>query len=98
MNGEVVLITGAAKGIGRFMAGTFARAGARLALADVQPLHTVAADLEPLGAKPLLLEADVSDEPSVEKMVGRTLDQYGQIDVLVNNAGIPTHAAWEPHW
>ncbi len=98
MQGEVVLITGAARGIGRYIAGTFAEAGGRLAIADVLPLETTAAQLRKRGVEPLLLHADVSDERSVHAMVESTLKQFGRIDVLVNNAGIATHGAWEPAW
>jgi NAD(P)-dependent dehydrogenase (short-subunit alcohol dehydrogenase family) len=98
MQGEVVLITGAARGIGRYIAGTFAEAGARLAIADVLPLDTTAEQLRAAEVEPLLVPADVSDESSVRAMIDRTLQHFGQIDVLVNNAGIATHGAWEPHW
>jgi 3-oxoacyl-[acyl-carrier protein] reductase len=98
MQGEIVLITGAARGIGRYIAGTFAEAGARLAIADVLPLDTTAAQLRASGVEPLLLHADVSDEGSVQAMVDNTIKQFGRIDVLVNNAGIATHGAWEAAW
>jgi NAD(P)-dependent dehydrogenase (short-subunit alcohol dehydrogenase family) len=98
MQGEVVLITGAARGIGRYIAGTFAEAGARLAIADVLPLDTTAEQLRAAEVEPLLIPADVSDEDSARAMIDRTLQHFGQIDVLVNNAGIATHGAWEPHW
>jgi NAD(P)-dependent dehydrogenase (short-subunit alcohol dehydrogenase family) len=98
MQGEVVLITGAAQGIGRYIAGTFAQAGARLAIADVLPLDTTAEQLRAAEVEPLLVPADVSDEDSVRAMIDRTLQHFGQIDVLVNNAGIATHGAWEPLW
>ncbi len=98
MQGQVVLITGAARGIGRYIAGTFAGAGAQLAIADVLPLDTTAKELGAAGADALQLHADVADESSVRAMVDRTLERFGQIDVLVNNAGIATHGAWEPLW
>ena len=98
MQGKVVLITGAAQGIGRFIAGTFADAGATRALADIKPLDTTAAILKEKGQDPLLSTTDVGNEAEVQRMVSAVLDRYGHIDVLVNNAGIPTHAAWEPHW
>jgi gluconate 5-dehydrogenase len=98
VQGQVVLITGAAQGIGRYIAGTFAAAGARLAVADVQPLDTTAAQLRAAEVEPLLITADVSDEDSVRAMIDRTLEHFGQIDVLINNAGIATHGAWEPAW
>src|SRR5688572_30916178 len=98
MQDQVVLITGAAQGIGRYIAGTFARAGAKLAVADILPCDTTSKELEAAGAQALALHADVSNEDSVRAMIDRTLEHYGQIDVLVNNAGIATHGAWEPAW
>jgi NAD(P)-dependent dehydrogenase (short-subunit alcohol dehydrogenase family) len=98
MQGKVVLITGASQGIGRFIAQTFAETGASLALADLKPLDTTAGILKGMGQDPLLAKADVGDEADVQRMVSAVLDRYGHIDVLVNNAGIATHAAWEKHW
>jgi 3-oxoacyl-[acyl-carrier protein] reductase len=98
MQGKIVLITGAGRGIGRFIAKTFAEAGADLALADVRPLDTTARELGGLAEDPLLITADVSSEDDVRRMIGQTLGRYGHIDVLVNNAGIATHGAWEPAW
>ena len=94
----IVLITGAARGIGRYVAGTFADAGYHLVLADVLPLETTAELMRARDTDPLLLSADVSDEESVRRMIGSALDRFGRIDVLVNNAGIATHGAWEAGW
>lgn len=84
---QVVLITGAAGGIGIAAARKFAAEGARLALVDLslEALTKAAADLP---GEPLLLAADVSNEASVEKMVADTVARFGRIDVFLNNAGI----------
>src|SRR4051794_5176254 len=97
-DGQVVLITGAARGVGRYIAHTFAEAGAQLAVADIRPVETVTAELQALGAKTMGLNADVRDEDAVHLMMERVAAEFGRIDVLVNNAAIPTHAAWEPIW
>ncbi len=83
---KVVLITGAAGGIGIAAARKFAAEGAKLALVDLsrEALEKAASDLE--GA--LLIAADVSKEEDVKAYVDRTVEAFGRIDVFVNNAGI----------
>ena len=98
MQGKVVVVTGATQGIGQYIARTFAEAGARLALVDIRPLDKSASVMRELGEDPLALQGDVGNEGDVERMIGGALDRFGHIDVLVNNAGIATHAAWEQHW
>jgi NAD(P)-dependent dehydrogenase (short-subunit alcohol dehydrogenase family) len=98
MQGQVVLMTGAARGIGRYVAGTFADVGAKLALADILPVDETAAQVRERGAETLPLSVDVANEEAVKRMVDSTIERFGRIDVLVNIAGIPTHASWEPHW
>ncbi|MCO6382937.1 SDR family NAD(P)-dependent oxidoreductase [Oceanicola sp. 502str15] len=83
---KIVLITGAAGGIGIAAARKFSEQGAKLALVDLkrEPLETAAAGLD--GA--LLLTADVSKEADVAAYVKATVEKFGRIDVFVNNAGI----------
>ncbi|PYF84576.1 NAD(P)-dependent dehydrogenase (short-subunit alcohol dehydrogenase family) [Marinomonas alcarazii] len=84
---KVVLITGAAGGIGIAAAKKFAASGAHLALVDLskEALEKVSAEID---GKVLLIGADVSNEEDVENYVQKTLDEFGKIDVFVNNAGI----------
>lgn len=99
MEGKVVLVTGAARGIGRYIAHTFAREGARLAVNDLTPLDGVSAELEDLGTEVLAIQADVRDEEAVRSMAERIVQRFGRIDVLVNNAGIVPHFNWGvPRW
>ena len=98
MQGSVVLNTGAARGVGRHIARTFAQQGARLALADIDNLDVVASELGEMGVDVLPLTADVRREDSVKEMVDRAMAHYGRIDTLVNNAGIVTHFSWAPRW
>lgn len=90
VSGRVVIITGAGQGIGRDYALAFAEAGAIPVLAEInsENLHNVAAEIEASGGKTLAIETDVGSPESVEAMVAATLDAYGQIDVLINNAAI----------
>jgi NAD(P)-dependent dehydrogenase (short-subunit alcohol dehydrogenase family) len=85
LDGKVALVTGAGRGIGREIARGYAEAGARLALADVDGA-AVEAVAQELSALPM--EVDVSDSAQVDRMVARTVEQLGGLDVAVNNAGI----------
>lgn len=86
MNGKVALVVGGARGLGRATALAFAREGASLALVDIlaDRVAETAEEIKATGAAALGLGIDVSDEDQVEAMVQRCLDEYGQIDVMVN--------------
>jgi NAD(P)-dependent dehydrogenase (short-subunit alcohol dehydrogenase family) len=89
--GKRVLVTGAARGIGRATAERFAAEGARLLLADRQAdlLHQTAEEIRTkLGAQVLAYVMDVSKKVEVEGMMAYALTELGGIDVLINNAGI----------
>lgn len=90
---KVVLITGASEGIGLATARLFAERGARLALAarSAERLERIAAELPQAVAIP----ADMRDEAAVRRMVGRTRERYGRVDVLINNAGQGLHVPIE---
>lgn len=85
---SVVIITGASSGIGAATARTFAKEGARLVLAArrKEALMEVAASLPP-ETEVLIVPTDVGDEAEVQNLVERTIERFGAIDVLVNNAG-----------
>ena len=91
---KVAIITGAASGIGLATAKIFASEGARVVLADLDPARTEAAReaAAAAGGETLALRVDVTDRASVDAMVSRTLDKWGRIDCLVNNAGITKDA------
>ena len=90
LDGKVALVTGAARGIGRAIAEELARAGADLALCDLQVewLADTAKAVESLGRKAQCWAVNVSDSAAVNQVVGDVVKQCGKIDVLVNNAGI----------
>ena len=90
LEGRRVLVTGAAKRIGRALALALARAGADVAItyrgSEAEAQATVA-DLQDLGVRALAFACDVRDEDSVAAAVGATVGQLGGLDLLVNNAG-----------
>ncbi|OBG41330.1 3-ketoacyl-ACP reductase [Mycobacterium alsense] len=85
--GRVTLVTGAGSGIGKAMAAAFARAGARVAVADVDRAGAQLTASE-IGEAATAFAVDMSDESSVDELVRRAIDSLGRIDVLCNNAGI----------
>lgn len=89
-SGKVVLITGAAGGIGKATAQAFAREGAKLALVDLNEdmLQTVAEELNIPKGDCLLISANVTNEQEVQDYVQKTKEIFGKIDVFFNNAGV----------
>jgi NAD(P)-dependent dehydrogenase (short-subunit alcohol dehydrogenase family) len=101
MQGRVVIVTGGAKGIGRHAAHTLAKAGAKVVLADAdaERLHKTAAEIHQLGSEVLAVPTDVRDEKDVRHLVYKVADRFGQIDALINDAGIVPHFNWGiPRW
>lgn len=90
LDGKVVVITGASQGIGAACAAEFSRAGARLSLSGrcEERLRENAGDA-------LVTAGDLTSETTRRALVDRTLDRYGTIDVLINNAGV---GAYRPSW
>ena len=87
---KVALITGASQGLGRALALAFAEEGARVVVnaRSDESVRPVAEEVEGAGAEVLAVAADVSREAEVEKLVRETVERFGRIDVLVNNAGL----------
>ncbi|MGI4719676.1 MAG: 1,6-dihydroxycyclohexa-2,4-diene-1-carboxylate dehydrogenase [Janthinobacterium lividum] len=85
---QVMVVTGAAQGIGRGVALAAAREGAQLLLADRSPLvHEVAQEAAACGAQVVVAEVDLETWAGASQMAARALEDYGRIDVLVNNVG-----------
>lgn len=90
LRGKSVLITGGGSGLGREMALTFAREGAKIGINDIKPesAHNVLTEVKATGGPAVALVADVSKSSAVKKMFAEFLAAFGTIDVLINNAGI----------
>jgi NAD(P)-dependent dehydrogenase (short-subunit alcohol dehydrogenase family) len=87
-DGRVVIVTGAARGLGRDYARYFAQDGANVVLADVKDTEAAAKDVAQAGPECIGVETDVTDRVSVEALMGRTKEKFGRLDALVNNAGL----------
>ena len=87
---QVVVVTGAGKGIGRAIAERFATEGARVVVNDIEEdrVNEVVASIKDVNGNAIGAVADVSDSSQVKKIFDSALDAFGTVDVLVNNAGI----------
>ncbi|WP_221568205.1 SDR family oxidoreductase [Alkalihalobacillus sp. TS-13] len=89
LNEKVAVITGASRGAGKAIATRLAAEGTKLAIiGSSEQIHETAKELEENGSEVLSLQADVTDEQQVKKAFKQTFDHYGQVDILINNAGI----------
>jgi 3-hydroxybutyrate dehydrogenase len=97
LDGKVAVVTGAASGIGKEIARTFVRAGAKLAIADVDQsgAEEAAEELNRAGGHAIAVGIDVTNEVEVDACMLRVTETFGRIDVLVNNAGIQIIAPLE---
>lgn len=88
---HTVVVTGGAAGIGKGIALAFGRAGARVVvnyIADLAEAEAVVEAIREAGGEAVALEADISDYAQAETLVQKTMETYGQVDILINNAGI----------
>ncbi|MDQ3387772.1 MAG: SDR family oxidoreductase [Actinomycetota bacterium] len=90
MRDKVIVVTGASQGLGKALALAFAEAGAKLVVnsRSEESIAPVAQEAETLGAEVLAVAADISDGAEVRRLIEATVDRFGEIDVLVNNAGV----------
>ncbi|MBC8446453.1 MAG: SDR family oxidoreductase [Chloroflexi bacterium] len=93
LTGGVVLVTGAGRGLGREIALTFARSGADVVVAarTAAQIEELAAEIGTLGRRARPIVADVAQEDQVRAMVAQALAEFGQVDVLINNAGVAVY-------
>ena len=90
---QVVLITGAGRGIGKAIALAFAQAGARVAVNDINPdsCAKTADEITASGGQAVACHADVANKLAVQAMLIDIEDRWGRVDVLINNAGVEPH-------
>jgi gluconate 5-dehydrogenase len=90
LTGRVAIVTGGSIGLGRQMAEGLAEMGAHLVLCarKEERCHEAAEELQQLGVKAIALSCDVKSPASIQEMVDATLNRFGRIDILINNAGI----------
>ena len=105
LTGKVAIVTGASRGIGAAIAHAFAQAGAQVVLASrkQEPLDAVAAEIRAAGGTATAVAAHTGDDAAVEALVARAVDEYGGVDILVNNAATNPHygpvlTAEDSHW
>ena len=87
-DGQVAIVTGAARGLGRDYARYFAQDGANVVLADVKGTESAAEEASAAGPRCIGVECDVTDRASVAALIDRTKAEFGRLDILVNNAGV----------
>jgi len=90
LQGKVAIVTGGGSGIGRGIALCLAQEGVRVIVTDLRRLYAeeTAAQIEEVGGEAIAVQADVSSRSQVNAMVSRTLEHWGQVDILVNSAGV----------
>jgi 3-oxoacyl-[acyl-carrier protein] reductase len=91
LRGRVAIVTGGGTGIGRAVCLRLANAGAKAVVVNysrsAEDAQATAKDLSSLGVEALAHKADISEEPAVKAMISTTIDRFGRLDVLINNAG-----------
>lgn len=106
-SGKSVLVTGGSRGIGKAIAEGFARRGARVAIGYKSNQHAAKETLQSLvGGPHASIQADVSDSNSAENLVNKTIQTFGKLDIVVNNAGISNrtnidkidYSDWQHYW
>ena len=87
---RVAVVTGAGRGIGRSIARHLAEMGVDLALADIdaENVASVAEEVRSLGRRAMSMEVDVSNKQQVDRLIARTVEDLGGVDIMVNNAGV----------
>lgn len=89
LENKVAIITGGAKGMGKGIALRFAQEGCRVAVCDVDiaGAQTVADEIKALGGRALAANMDITKSPEIEETVAQVIEEFGTIDILINNAG-----------
>ena len=102
LKNKVVLVTGAARGIGRTIALEFAKEGANVVVNDIMDGTPVAEEIKQMGREVIFLKANIADMREAEQLADKAVERFGRIDVWINNAGITRdaliHKMTEENW
>ena len=93
---KVAIITGGAQGIGAAYARAFAAEGANIVIADVAPADNLVAEITAASGMAVTTRTDVTDESACVEMAAQTMNMFGRIDILVNNAALWVHVGQKP--
>jgi NAD(P)-dependent dehydrogenase (short-subunit alcohol dehydrogenase family) len=96
LKGKVAIVTGAAQGLGKAFALRLAKEGARVVITDILDGKGVQQAIEENVGEALVLHTDVSDEKSTIEMAAKTIERFGRIDILINNAALFSALARKP--
>jgi len=90
LTGKTIIVTGAGSGMGEAMAKLFAQEGARIVAADIrlETVERVVSDIKAAGGEAMAVVSDIANPSAARELIKQTIDAYGKLDVLVNNAGI----------
>ena len=90
LQGKVAIVTGAGRGIGRAIALRLAREGAAVCVTDVDPAtaQAVAQEIKTNHGQAIALKVDVTKQDDIDKMISRTVEEFGQLNIFVSNAGV----------
>jgi NAD(P)-dependent dehydrogenase (short-subunit alcohol dehydrogenase family) len=90
LDGKIAIVTGAAAGIGETTARLFAAEGAKVVACDIsmEPLEEIVKSIKAEGGEAIAVKCDVSQESDVKEMIQTTIQEFGKINILINNAGI----------
>jgi 3-oxoacyl-[acyl-carrier protein] reductase len=96
LEGRVAIVTGGGRGLGEAEAMGLAKVGANVVIAEIEEYGRVAAEkASKAGPRCLYVQTDVSSEESIAQMVAKTVEEFGRIDILVNNAAIYPYRPWD---
>lgn len=91
LDNKIALVTGASRGIGKAIAIALAKAGATVVInyaGNINAAKEVESEIKAINGKSIIVQADVADTDAVENLIKTVVDQFGRIDILINNAGI----------
>lgn len=100
LEGKVAIITGGGTGLGKAIGQALAREGANVVVASrrLEAIEKTAKELSSIGGRALAIATDVTDSEQVNRLVERTLEEMGRVDILINNAGIVRGEQRRPIW